>query len=530
MTRADNISKLRPEGDEPERPRPEGEAAQWPEDASAPGPEQAAAEGEADAAPRRRARRKRLERRRARAERRRWSESEEAGAGADAAEPALDEDIFDEDPLAAEDTAEYPPPRRRRGGGGGRRGRRRRGSEEESEESGGEQDGLAGSLVARPEDYLSIRPEPRRPGLARLWALLPLLLLVGLPTALGAWYYGWVASDLYYTETRISVRSPGAAAAPSLMSSAIGGIQLGSASIEADSIAEFATSHDAVRQLMQQVDLREIFSREGGDWLTRLAPDASFEDLVEHYRKRVEVVYNEANGIITIGARTFRPEDSQAILDALNGVSERLVNAFNARAEADALRLARAEVDRAEERMAEARSELLRFRLANQELDPEQRSGSILSIISGLEAEYAEVSAQLGEMRAYMEPDSLQITSLRNRLSGLEEQIRAEERRLTGGVDGDRRYANVLNDYELLTLERELAHQDYTSAISSLEGARVEAQRQQTYLVTIVAPHEAEVALFPKRLENIGLIFLASLLAFLIGRLIVTGIQDHLMN
>jgi len=520
MTRAaDNISRLRPDGTDPEQP--EQPAA----DTTPEGPE---AGGEAERP--RHAKRKRLERRRERAERRRWAETEEGGAeqrGADAAEPAPDEDIFDDDPLAADDTSEYPPPKRR-GRGGKRRARRRR-DEEESDETAGE----GAALAARPEDYFGAQrgAGARHGRFARLWAILPLLLVVVLPTALGAWYYGMVASDLYYTETRISVRSPGAAAAPSLMSSAIGGIQLGSASIEADSISEFATSHDAVLQLMQRVDLREIFSREGGDRLSRLAPDASFEDLVAHYRKRVEVVYNEANGIITIGVRTYRPEDSRAILDALNDVSERLVNAFNARAEADTLRLARAEVDRAEQRMADARSELLRFRLANQELDPEQRSGAILSIISGLEAEYAEVSAQLGEMRAYMEPNSLQVTALRNRLGGLEEQIRAEERRLTGGVgDGDRRYANVLNDYELLTLERELAHQEYISAITSLEGARIEAQRQQTYLVTIVAPHEAEVALYPKRLENVGLVLLASLLTFLIGRLIVTGIQDHLMN
>ncbi|HLW26553.1 MAG TPA: capsule biosynthesis protein, partial [Kiloniellales bacterium] len=74
------------------------------------------------------------------------------------------------------------------------------------------------------------------------------------------------------------------------------------------------------------------------------------------------------------------------------------------------------------------------------------------------------------------------------------------------------------------------AHQEYTSAITSLESARIEAQRQQVYLVPIVQPHEAETARFPQRLENVGLVFLASLLVFLIGRLIITGIQDHLMN
>src|SRR5690606_41500592 len=117
------------------------------------------------------------------------------------------------------------------------------------------------------------------------------------------------------------------------------------------------------------------------------------------------------------------------------------------------------------------------------ELDPGQRSGGILAIISQLEAEYARVASEISESIAYMNPDSMQITALRNRLQAIEKQIRAEEERLTGsGGEGDRRYANVLNDYEMLMLERELAHQEYTSAITSLESARIEAQRQQVYL------------------------------------------------
>lgn len=515
---------------------------------------------------RRGGRRRREARRLERAERKRWAEREEAtSAGLEEAPEALEplpeqslpeqsrseqplpeqplpeESLVEEEPLPDTEAAGDQPAVALSGGAG--RGERKGAREREREEraapmpAGGERPGSR--LVASPEDYVgAVWPPPgERRGLGRrLLGLLPFLLVVVLPTAVAAWYYGVVASDLYYTETRISVRSPGGSAAPpSLMSSALGGVQLGSASIEADSIAEFVSSHDAVRQLLERVDLRAIFTRPEGDFLTRLSGDASFEELVEHYNGRLEASYNEMSGIITLGVRSYRPEDSRAILEALSAIGERLVNAFNRRAEEDTLRLARAEVERAERRMAQARSDLLHFRLAHQELDPEQRSGSIQAIIAGLEREYAEVSAQLGEMRAYMEPGSLQIAALRNRLSGIEEQIRAEERRLTGGGEeggaGEgRRYANVLNDYELLTLERELAHQEYVSAIASLEGARIEAQRQQVYLVSIVAPHDAEEALFPRRAENIGLVLLASLLIFLIGRLIVTGIQDHLMN
>lgn len=530
MARVDDLSKYRrrkqvPEGasDEAERPQEGGNAVGAPDRGEAKASDAAEKDSAATAE---RAKRKRAERQAARARRREQAEPEGKALGP---EPEED-DIFGEMTLPGDEETTGPsaaqkpaakrtPPKARA----------RKVQPETPEREGA-------AVAAPPQADAEADPDRKRSARRRrsIWdrlrGFLPLLLVVGLPTLGGVLYYGFIASDLYYTETRISVRSPGSGQTPSLMSSAMGGIQLGSASIEADSIVEFATSHDAVRQLLERVDLRAVFSREEGDLISRLSSDAAFEDLVEHFGKRVEVVYNETSGIITVGARTYRPEDSREILAALNDISERLVNTFNRRAEADALRLARNEVERAEQRMADVRSELLRFRLSNQELDPEQRSGGILSIISGLEAEYADVAAQLGEQSAYMDPNSMQVTALRNRLQAIEQQIRAEEKRLTGGEDGERRYANVLNDYELLMLERELAHQEYTSAIASLESARVEAQRQQVYLVPIVEPHEAEIALYPRRAENIGLVFLASLLIFLIGRLIVTGIQDHLMN
>ena len=64
-------------------------------------------------------------------------------------------------------------------------------------------------------------------------------------------------------------------------------------------------------------------------------------------------------------------------------------------------------------------------------------------------------------------------------------------------------------------------------ALASLEVARAEAQRKQRYLIAFVAPLEPDEATEPERLINTIAVFFGLLLAFVIGALAVSAIQDH---
>jgi len=336
-----------------------------------------------------------------------------------------------------------------------------------------------------------------------------------------------IAADQYQTETQFSVRSAEGAQRSSVLGVLAGGLGIGRADDYAMSVASFVTSHDAVKALDRRLDLRAIFRRPEADFIARLPEGASLEELTDYYESMVEATFDTASGITTVRVRAFRPEDAEAIASALLELSEALVNEFNRRAEEDSLRIAREAVNAAEARLSDIRVRLTRFRLENDEIDPTRRSGGILEIITALEQDYAETSARLSEMLSYMAPDNLQVETVRQRLKAIEEQIRAEQRRLTGTDAG---LAEQLSEYELLLLERELASEAYTSALASLESARIEAQRQQNYLVPVVAPHVPEEAKYPERAKNVLLVFLGALLLFAVGRLIVAGVRDHLMT
>jgi capsular polysaccharide transport system permease protein len=82
-------------------------------------------------------------------------------------------------------------------------------------------------------------------------------------------------------------------------------------------------------------------------------------------------------------------------------------------------------------------------------------------------------------------------------------------------------------DFERLDLQKLLGEKTLASAFTSLEAARLEAQRQQLYLETIARPNLADYPLYPKRFTSFATIAASCLLAYGIAWLLVAGIREH---
>jgi capsular polysaccharide transport system permease protein len=63
--------------------------------------------------------------------------------------------------------------------------------------------------------------------------------------------------------------------------------------------------------------------------------------------------------------------------------------------------------------------------------------------------------------------------------------------------------------------------------LNALENARLQAMRQQLFVVDVVRPNLPERALFPRRTMMVATVFLALLLSYSIGWLIIAGMREH---
>ena len=357
------------------------------------------------------------------------------------------------------------------------------------------------------------------------------LLLVVLPTlAVGVYFYGF-AANIYESEARFVVRNRGSGnanpmadmAGASRMASLFPAARTGSE--ESRAVVAYADSHAAVAALKGSLDLVELWRRPEADRVAKLwweQPEAEW--LLWYYRRRVRMILDPQTGVMILRAQAFRPEDAQTLSRALLALSERLVNTLSERGSADGLRTGMEDLARAEARVAAARDALIAFREREQAFDPARSAAGAVETIGRLEGALAQARAELQERQSFMRPDNPQMQVLRNRIEALQAQIAAERGRMTRGGEA---MTQQVAGFERLELERMLADRQLASATASLEAARTDAIRQQTFVLRVAEPHLPEAALYPRAAYNTLTVFVSLAMLFGVGWLLIVSAREH---
>jgi capsular polysaccharide transport system permease protein len=363
------------------------------------------------------------------------------------------------------------------------------------------------------------------------WRLRPLVrryrwfsLLVVLPTLVTALYLYLLAADQYVSEAQFMIRSAQPPSASSALNSMFGNAVALPTAGDSSAVAAFLLSHDAVAELDRKLDLKTIYRRPLIDVFGRLNGDPKAETLLRYYQHKVKVASDDTTGVITLTVRAFRPADAQHINEGLLTLSDQLVNSFNDRAQADALRVAQAEVARSEARVASVHDQLSQFRDQRRSLDPEKSGAMVTQVIGGIEGQLATARAELAVQSAALRAGNPRLVALQSKVASLERQATAQQGRLAGAPGS---LAPAANAFERLGLEREFADKEYAAAMASLESAHLDAEKKHLYLVRIVQPNLPEKSLYPQRAYILLTLFVGLLVAYGIGWLILAGIREH---
>lgn len=349
-------------------------------------------------------------------------------------------------------------------------------------------------------------------------------LVVVLPTLVAVVYFGFIAADVYISESRFVVRSPERQTA-SPLGILLKGTGFTRSQDDSFTVQDFILSRDALRVLDEKLELRaaykngDIFSRFPGlDW------DDSFENMHRYYQKMVGVQLDPVSSIATLTVRAFNANEAQQINRQLLEMGEALVNQLNERGRQDMIRFAANEVAEAEKKAKLAALTVARYRNEKGVIDPEKQSAIPLQQIAKLQDELIATKSQLSQLQL-LTKDNPQIPVLRKRIQMLETEIDLESGRVAGGSLS---LASKAAEFQHLALEKEFADKQLASALTSLEQARNEAQRQQLYLERIAKPSLPDAAMEPKRLRAILATLLLGLVAWGVLTMIVAGIREHM--
>lgn len=358
------------------------------------------------------------------------------------------------------------------------------------------------------------------------WMTPLFLVTVCVPTILATIYYGFVASDIYVSESRYIVRTQGKQV-PSGLASLIVGQDGGNLSGNAmTAVAEYALSRDAMKALNEKGRLTEAFSRDEIDLFSEISPlggKVTEEDLFAYFTRHVALSKESQSSISTMVVRAYTPEDARWINERLLELGEALVNRLNERSRVDLVRYARQEVEEAKKASRDAAFALADYRNRFGVIDPEKQASVSLQMVSKLQDEVILTKTQLTQMRAFT-PGNPQIPVLRERVNTLEREIDAEMLKVAGGKGS---LAAKSAEYTRLAVESEYAEKLLANALVSLQNASNDARRQQAYVERIVQPNLPDEATQPRRFRGILSVFVLGLAAWGVLSLLFSAMREH---
>ena len=372
-------------------------------------------------------------------------------------------------------------------------------------------------------DLNEVRVYPARRLFRRVSPLF--LATVVAPTIAAIIYFGFLASDVYVSQSQFVVRSPDKPA-----TSGIGvllkSVGFSNAGDEIFITQDFVRSRDALRSLNENGKIARAYGNPNISVFNRFNPfgwNGSFDDLYEYYRNKVGVEHNATSSITTLTVRAYTPRDARRTNQELLDLAEGLVNRLNNRGEFDLLSYAQRETREAEAEARRASQALAAFRNRQGIVDPERQATVQLQLVSKLQDEVIASRLQLQQLQT-LAPENPQIPLLRTRIAGLSRQINAELGRAAGG-QGSLSASAV--QYQRLALDREYADKRLTAAMASLQEARNEARRKQAYVERIVQPNLPDEAQEPRRLRGIFATLVVSLLIYGILVMLLAGVREH---
>lgn len=349
--------------------------------------------------------------------------------------------------------------------------------------------------------------------------------VVLLPIVVGGFYYTFLAADRYVSQSIITVRQSGesAVAAVSGIAALLGG---NTASREETLYLEaYIHSIDLLNHLDSKFGLRKAYESPRLDLIYRLLPDASQEWFHTYYQNRVEVLYDDANGLLTIRTEAFEPELARAINAEILVQSEQFVNEISHRLARDQMSFAESELRKAGDRLQSAKARLVSFQNRNKLFDPMAQAQATAALSVQLEGEIARKEAELKTMLGYLQEGAPQIVALTNEISSLKRQMDSERAKIASTGGG--KLNTLAAEFQSLTLEAGFAEDAYKAALSAVETTRIDASRKIKSLVIIESPVRPQVAEYPRRLYNLVTLLLGLTLLYGIVRLVVATIKDH---
>ena len=354
------------------------------------------------------------------------------------------------------------------------------------------------------------------------------LFLVVIPTLASSLYFGLIASDVYISQSKFVIYNPQTPTPGTGLGGLLQGVGLGNdSSYAANAVHDYLLSRDALGDLQKTLGYQHMVSRPGIDPFNRFGGwvwfDTSFEQLFRYYKRMVGDSVDSSTNISTLNVDAYTAKDAQHVNQELLRLAQQLVNRMNARANQDSVQFYKHEVTQAEARVQSAAEALARYRNSARVFSPTPQANLKAQMVSKLQDELLSAQIQLGQLEVNA-PDNPRIALIRKGIADLKQQIASESASIVGNSNS---LASKSVDYERLNLAGAFAEKELAASIASLEQARIQAQKRQLFIETIVTANKPDEPLRPRRIRGILATIVIGLMLWGVLSVVIGGIREH---
>ncbi|MEL6167533.1 MAG: capsule biosynthesis protein [Pseudomonadota bacterium] len=335
--------------------------------------------------------------------------------------------------------------------------------------------------------------------------ILRLAVFVFGPTALAGYYYFVMATPMYATNSEFVIQTADNPA------SQMGGLLSGTSfatSQDSVTVQGYLNSREAMLRLDADLGFKDHFKSDDIDILRRLEADPTDEEAYKTYRRNVKIGYDPTEGVIKMEVVAADPAASAAFSRALIGYAEEQVDQLTQRLREDQMQGATEIFAAAEDNMEAAQLRVLELQEQLGVLDPASETASIMSQVTSMETQLTEKRLQLQQLLDNPAPNRARVSGVEGDIERLEGMVGNLRAQMTQGDSSATSLARINAQLSMAEVDLQTRTMMMQEALTSLENARVEANRQVRYLSLGVSPIPPDEPTYPRAFENTVVAFL----------------------
>ncbi|RLA80227.1 MAG: hypothetical protein DRG78_11395 [Epsilonproteobacteria bacterium] len=338
-------------------------------------------------------------------------------------------------------------------------------------------------------------------------------------------YTMFLKTELYESKTALMVRDLSSSSPAASLG--LGLLGVGSSSQLQDSmiVQEYLTSLDMFLHLDKEFSLIKHYKSEKLDFLERLSEDATMEESLEFYQKRLVINYDEISAILHISYIHTNPETAKKILEfMIESVSNEL-NEFNRRKAKKQLKFIEMEYAKNKQKMDKSSALLEKYQNDQLLLDPATEATSSSSIMANLEATLIQKSIEYKTKSSYLNADNYELVTLKDEIKEIKNSLAKIKKNLSG--TGKDRLNKILFEYERLKMQLEFDKEIYKNALLQLETIKLDVLKEAKTLSIVSKPNLPDGYTYPNKPKIFITLVIAILLIYGIFSMLIAIIRDH---